>query len=257
MLNKKVSLFGLAAVMAATSANAAYSDRAFKKEVLTGLDIISARVKVDVEPDEAPGEMGLEVYQTVDAVDAAGTRLFIPTAMYLRVGGGISLGFATARATFDGHDYEANQGYFSNVGVGWNLSSYVRGEIGVQNETLRFSDLSDYAANYHTVNTMLYFDFLRRYVQTGDITYRRRFVPFMGIGAGAGWYSFDGAGGADGFVIAAPRAEIGFNVMLNQVIGLDIAYQYQLMIGNGYGWNSPLGGVDGISNLIASFRVNF
>ena len=104
---------------------------------------------------------------------------------------------------------------------------------------------------------MLYFDFARRYVQTGDITRRRHFVPFMGIGAGAGAYKFDGPGGADGFVIAAPRAVVGFNIMLTDLIGVDIMYQYQMMIGNGFGWNVRAGGVDNISNLMASFRVNF
>ena len=104
---------------------------------------------------------------------------------------------------------------------------------------------------------MLYFDFARRYVQTGDITHRRAFVPFMGLGVASGFYQFDGTNGANGFVIAAPRAVLGFNVMLNDLIGIDIMYQYQMMIGNGFGWDVRAGGVDNISNVIASFRVNF
>ena len=45
--------------------------------------------------------------------------------------------------------------------------------------------------------------------------------------------------------------------MLNDLIGIDIMYQYQMMIGNGFGWNVRAGGVDNISNVMASFRVNF
>ena len=58
-------------------------------------------------------------------------------------------------------------------------------------------------------------------------------------------------------MIAAPRATLGVNIMLNDMIGLDIMYQYQMMIGNGFGWNVRAGGVDNISNIMASFRVNF
>ena len=43
--------------------------------------------------------------------------------------------------------------------------------------------MDDKFATYRTVGGMLYFDFARRYVQMGDITYRRTFVPFMGLGA--------------------------------------------------------------------------
>ncbi len=45
--------------------------------------------------------------------------------------------------------------------------------------------------------------------------------------------------------------------MFNDLIGVDIEYQYQMMIGNGFGWDARRGGVDNISNIIASFRVNF
>ncbi len=67
----------------------------------------------------------------------------------------------------------------------------------------------------------------------------------------------DSTGGADGFVIAAPRAQVGFNIALTDLIGIDIAYQYQMMIGNGFGWDVRAGGVDNVSNVMASFRVNF
>jgi hypothetical protein len=122
----------------------------------------------------------------------------------------------------------------------------------------QFDDLtSNHRATYNTIGGMLYFDLARRYIQSGDITYRRSFVPFIGIGAGIGAYEFQGASGADGMVIAAPRATLGFNVMFNDLIGIDIAYQYQLMIGNGFGWGTSDGGASNISNLMATIRANF
>jgi hypothetical protein len=79
----------------------------------------------------------------------------------------------------------------------------------------------------------------------------------MGIGASIGTYEFQGNNGADGMVIAAPRAVLGMNIMLVDLIGVDIAYQYQMLIGNGFGWGSHDGGVDGISNIMATVRANF
>ena len=236
---------------------AGYTDAQFRREVLTGLDLIGARANATVVEDDAPGALGLEVYQTKNAVNNKDVKMFIPTSMYLRAGGGLNLGFATDKATFADKEYESSGSWTTQIGLGWNLSSYVRTEIDFQESTFEFSDLDDMQATYQTIGGMLYFDFARRYVHTGDITRRRVFVPFMGIGAGVGHYRFDGTDGADGFVIAAPRATLGFNIMLTDLIGIDVAYQYQMMIGNGFGWDVRAGGVDNISNIMASFRVNF
>ena len=254
---KSAYSIGLLLVALMPNVSNAYTDKQFRNEILTGVDIISARVNADVIPDTAPGALGADVYQTVGAVDTSDTRLFIPTTMYVRMGGGLNLGFATDQAKVGDNKYDASGGYTTQIGLGWNLSSYVRTEIDLQTMTLKFSDLDDLSANYKTAGAMLYFDFARRYVQTGDITRRRTFVPFMGIGAGFGAYDFDGANGSDGFVIAAPRASVGFNIMLNDLIGIDVMYQYQMMIGNGFGWDTRRGGVDNISNIMASLRVNF
>lgn len=253
---KKISYIGILIALITTPALAEYSDELFQAEILEGLDLVGARANVD-EPDSAPGELGLEVYQTADAGYNADIKMFIPTPMYMRAGGGLNLPFATDKAKVGDKEYSSSGSWTTQIGLGWNLSSYVRTEIDFQESTFNFSEIDDAQASYQTVGGMLYFDFARRYVQTGDITYRRRFVPFMGLGAAAGLYKFDGAGGADGFVIAAPRATLGFNVMLNDLIGIDIMYQYQMMIGNGFGWNVRAGGVDNISNIMASFRVNF
>lgn len=233
-----------------------YDDATFRAEVLEGLDLVGARANVDVA-DPAAGELGLDVYQSADAVQNEDIQLFIPTSMYMRAGGGMNLGFASDWAYVGDAKYESWNSWTTQIGLGWNLSSYVRTELDFQESTFNFDGLDNAGASYQTFGGMLYFDFARRYVQTGDITYRRTFVPFMGLGIAAGFYQFDGTGGANGFVIAAPRATVGFNVMLTDLIGIDIMYQYQMMIGNGFGWNVRAGGVDNISNIIASFRVNF
>lgn len=238
-------------------AHANYDPARFTDEVSTGLDIISAHETIDTTPTQADGELGLEVYEIADAVDTSDIRMFIPTSMYMRMGGGLNLGFATDKAQYQGQEYKASGGYTTQIGLGWNLSSYVRTELDFQQMTLKFSELDDHVAEYQTIGGTLYFDLARRYVQTGDITRRRTFVPYMGIGAAVGTYEFQGTNGADGMVIAAPRATFGFNIMLSDLIGIDIAYQYQMMIGNGYGWGGNSGGVDNISNIMASIRANF
>ena len=255
---KKIGYLGIFAVVLASPAMASYYADAFCDEITEGLDLVGARANADVLPDAAPGELGLDVYQTADAVQDEDIQLFIPTSLYMRAGGGINLGFATDQAHIADQGYTSWNSWTTQIGIGWNLSSYVRTEIDFQESTFTFDGLDDtMQASYQTMGGMLYFDFARRYVQTGDITYRRAFVPFMGLGVAAGFYQFDGTGGANGFVIAAPRAVLGFNVMLNDLIGIDIMYQYQMMIGNGFGWDVRAGGVDNISNVIASFRVNF
>lgn len=255
---KKISWVAVLAIMCGTSgAYADYDAGKFRAEVLEGLDLIGARETIDVKPVDAPGELGREVYEIAGAVNPDDMKMYIPASMYVRMGGGLNLGFATDKAQFDDQDFESSGSYTTQIGLGWNLSSYVRTEIDFQESTFKFSDLDSHQATYQTVGGMLYFDFARRYVQNGDITRRRTFVPFMGIGAGLGAYDFEGKNGADGFVIAAPRATLGFNIMFTDLIGIDIAYQYQMMIGNGFGWNVRAGGVDNISNIMATMRVNF
>lgn len=240
------------------SAYATHTNRQFRAEIAEGLDVVGAKLNADVIPDDAPGELGLEVYRTVDSVDSSNIRIFVPASMYMRAGGGLNLGFATDYAKRDHTSrYESSGSYTTQIGLGWNLSSYVRGELDWQTSVLKFHKLDNYQATYNTLGAMLYFDFARRYVMNGDITRRRHFVPFMGIGAGTGLYDFEGDGGASGYVIAAPRGVFGFNVMLNNLIGVDVYYQYQMMIGHGFGWDVRAGGVDNISNIMAAIRANF
>lgn len=255
---KKISYLGLVfGVFGVSCSYADYDDAKFMREVGRGLDLISAETTVPVIVDEAPGELGAEVYEFVGAVSDQDTQMFIPASMYMRIGGGLNLGFATDRALFQDKEYESSGSYTTQIGLGWNLSSYIRAEIDLQNTLFKFSDLDNHQATYNTIGGMLYFDFARRYVASGDITYRRTFVPYMGVGAAFGLYEFQGADGANGIVIATPRAVLGFNIMLTDLFGIDIAYQYQMMIGDGFGWNVRNGGVDNISNIMASIRMNF
>lgn len=255
---KKISYFGLGlALFGTTVADAAYSNKKFQAEVLEGLDYIGARATIDETPIVAPGELGREVYEITGAVETEEIQMYIPSTMYVRMGAGLNLGFATDKAKFEGREYESSGSYTTQIGLGWNLSSYVRTEIDFQTMTLKFSDLDNRQANYQSVGGMLYFDLARRYVQTGDVTRRRTFVPFLGVGAGVGAYEFEGTSGANGIAIIAPRAVLGANIMLTDLLGIDIAYQYQMMIGDGFGWNVRDGGVDNISNIMATIRFNF
>lgn len=255
---KKTPIFiALCGVTMSLGAAHAYNDRAFRAEVTRGLDIVAVNETLYTAADDAPGELGREVYETAGIVNPGDMKLYIPTSMYVHAGAGLNLGFATSKAEYAGKEHEGSGGWTTQIGLGWNLSSYVRADIDFQESTLKFSHLKDHQATYQTVGATLYFDLRRRYIQTGDITRRRVFVPFIGVGAGVGHYEFEGSNGADGMVIAAPRAVAGFNVAITDLIGVDIAYQYQMMIGNGFGWDVRAGGVDSISNIMASFRVNF
>ena len=256
---KKISYFTIFIILCSATHTYAsnYNDKKFKTEVATGLDIFVAPTLAETIPDDAPGELGFAVYEYAGAATDINQKVFIPTSMYMRMGGGINLDFATDSADYFGTSHKATDSYTAQIGLGWNLSSYVRTEIDFQTSTLQFQNLSDKRATYNTVGGMLYFDFARRYIQSGDITHRRTFVPFMGLGASIGTYEFQGTNGADGLVIAAPRATLGFNVMFNDLIGIDIAYQYQMMIGNGFGWGTSNGGANSISNLMATIRANF
>ena len=97
----------------------------------------------------------------------------------------------------------------------------------------------------------------RRNVHLGDITKRRTFIPYMGIGAGFGTYDYQGKDGKDGLMIAAPQVAMGVNLMLTDLIGIDIMYQYKMIVSNGFGWGAETQDVNNISNVMTSIRMNF
>jgi hypothetical protein len=45
--------------------------------------------------------------------------------------------------------------------------------------------------------------------------------------------------------------------MLTDLVGVDVAYQYQMFIGEGFGWDVRQGGVQNISDVMVSLRMNF
>lgn len=263
---KKISYFAIicAGLAVCGNADAARRGDTFRGEILNGLNTRRAVTYTQTKTVDATaasyagayGEMGQEVLYDESPAKNEDYNMFIPTTMYVRMGGGLNISGATKKARVGAEKYESSKSWNVLIGLGWNMSSYVRTEIAFQESNFGFKDLSG-AADFHTLNGMLYFDFARRYVHTGDITYRRTFVPFMGIGAGIGEYEFSGAGGAGGFLVVAPRLELGMNFMLNDMIGLDVAYQYQMNIGHGFGWNTSRSGVDNIGNVMATIRVNF
>lgn len=257
---KKISYFVGACITMAVCASvfaADYSGR-FRNEIENGLDNKNTSNYIDATSLSyvgSRGELGQEVLY--DVTPAYEYKTFNPKAMYIRIGGGLNVPGATKKARLGGETYKSHDSWNAIFGIGWNMSSYVRTELDFQESIFKFKDLNDMDAHYHTLNGMLYFDFARRYVRSGDIIRRRTFVPFMGIGAGIGAYNFSGSDGADGFLVVAPRAELGINLRFNDTIGLDVAYQYHMNIGHGFGWNTSRSGVDNIGNAMATIRINF
>lgn len=248
----------------ALCANAmANSDKQFREEIRQGLPSVATYTNVyeiDTTVAEGYGEygdLGREVFYGESQPQDFEYQIFVPTSRYLRMGGGINIAALTRHAHIGDTKHHSRDSWNFMLGMGWNLSSYVRSEFSFQNSMFKFRDVPDLTADYYNVNGMMYFDLWRRYVRSGDITYRRNFVPFIGIGAGLGLYDFSGTDGASGFMVAAPRAELGMNFMLTDLIGLDVAYQYQMIIGHGFGWQTHRIGVDNIGNVMATFRVNF
>lgn len=255
---KKISYFSLVVfALLNSAANASYDDDKFKAEIADGLDLVVAEDTAIFIQDDAPGELGREVYEIADAVNPDDTRLFIPTTHYLRMGAGINIGDASSKALYNGAKFSLSDSYSVQIGLGWNLSSYVRAELDLQMSEFTFSGLDNLQATQHTIDGMLYFDFARRYVQMGDITKRRTFVPYMGIGAGFGTFDYQGYGGKDGLMIATPQVALGINFMLTDLIGIDVMYQYKMLVSNGFGWGAETLDINNISNIMTSIRMNF
>lgn len=255
---KKISIISLffAAAVACNGANAGYDDGIFRQEIQKGVDVASAHETVDTTEDAPIGELGMDVYKTQNEMSNSGLRVFIPTTMYVRGGAGINLGFASDKAGIGTENVELSGGWNTQIGLGWNMSSYVRTEIDFQNHSYGFSGYPDARATSNSVGGTLYFDFMRRYVYTGDVIRRRTVVPFMGLGAGIGTYEFQGLNGTGGTFVA-PRGVLGLNIMMTDLIGVDLSYQYQMVIGNGFGWNIRPGGVQSLGDLMLTFRMNF
>ncbi|MCL2338723.1 MAG: hypothetical protein FWC51_02085 [Proteobacteria bacterium] len=252
----------------------------FKSEVAEGLDVTAARANAGIfAKAPAPGQLGAEVYITADAAKQNDYQIYIPPEMYVRGGGGYTLGFLSGHARSGFGTADISDGYAVIAGLGWNISSFARAEIGFQHDTLHFNGVDAWAvdpANLRAVSNagyaMWYFDLRRRFVPAGDIIRRRTIVPYIGLGVVGGEIGVDDTRaytngsppaitwmtGSDSLFVA-PRAEVGLNIMLTDFWGIDIAYQYQYYFtNNGFGWGDLPGLYrTGQSNIMASLRVNF
>jgi hypothetical protein len=228
---------------------AAFAD--FKKEVESGL----ARASNPRPETSAFGSLGRDVYNNHDN-SIKDYKLFIPTDMYVRLGGGANVPFASGRALTAEGRREISGGWNTLIGLGFDMSSYVRLELDYQGSTFGFSKSPDLSAHMEEIGGMIYFDFARRYVMNGDITTRRTFIPFMGLGLGAGGYKFDEADGIGGKFIA-PRAALGATIMFSDLLGLDIMYQQKLMINDGFGWGEKHSEFTTLGNITASIKYSF
>lgn len=273
-----------------TIATAASNDARFRKEVRDGLDI--ATWDVELTPTEYKGgALGMEVYsmsnlsqeqccansdlyccnQPMDKTGARGDdyALYIPSNMYIRAGGGFNLNFGTSRATYGPANLKAKSSgtWGMQVGLGWNISPFVRIEGDVQVRHFKFTDAPwsayDLKAKTQSAGAMAYFDFMPRYKRTGDITRPSRVVPFFGIGLSGGAVDFAdagvdpiGFGHGDRSAYVAPRATLGVSFAVNEMMNLDIAYQYEMMLLGKFGWETD-SGMKSISDVMVSLRFNF
>lgn len=252
---KKI-IFILSAVLPVLPAIAGYDDKQFKTEIINGLDIVTVQKNpAPIKPEPIHGQLSANVYGESEPIETD-YSIYIPTRMYVRGGVGLTIGKLSGTANLAG----ISGGSAVQLGMGWNLLSYVRTELGFQSQTLDFANMPNISANLNDLNATLYFDLAKRFIRTGDITIRRTFVPFLGFGIAGGNYKFDDAGtltGQSGGFIG-PRATFGFNIMLNNLMGLDIAYQYTALINGGFGWGPYAHGkTTSINNIMGTLRYNF
>jgi opacity protein-like surface antigen len=270
---KKYILYAIPFILCAQGAYAVHHPAKFKREVLDGLDIHSARHESPRE-SEAPGALGREVYQTMGAGESEDYAAYMPTSMYVRGGGGYTIGFLSGHAGSPSGAAEVRDGYSVQIGLGWNLSKIARAELDFQFNKFRFDkdtewalEPTDLSASATEIAGIVYFDLRKRYIATGDIVRRRTVVPFVGLGVGVGRFAFNNAlsdigpgiwlEGRNGTFIA-PQAAAGINFGITETLGLDLMYQYQMYVTRGFGWgpNLPNSGTS-VSNIIASLRFNF
>jgi opacity protein-like surface antigen len=239
----------------ALPAFAGYDDARVRSEIRDGLDVRVAHVIGDAPGGaDAPGQLGYEVYRTSGSMDTGDNLLFVPDKfLYVRAGGNWNIGSLSGDAHVGETAVKSDGGFGGHFGFGWNASSYVRLELDANYSKYTFAGAAN-GATMQSLGGTLYFDLARRWVRSGDITIRRTFVPYMGLGVRGGRYEFSGNGGASGNYIA-PAGIFGLNFMLTDSIGIDVAYRWQMFAGK-YGWNADSDSA-GLSDVMASVRFNF
>ena len=236
---KKISVF-FAAMFLVFAAGARYD--AFMSEAKNGLDYVEAQSRGDA----AEGELGRQIYSEKVKADY---DIFIPTDNYVRLGAIANLGFASTM------DYELGLG--GQFGFGWNFSSFIRGEFGWGHSSMRFD--GDRRTVPDSGRLTLWFDLARRNVMRGDIIYRRRIVPFIGIGGIAGYARFDNTAAALGHGNAAfgPHAALGLSFVFSDTNAIDLAVGYDLMYGKEFGWENDSTDRFGNAGISLSWRSGF
>ncbi|MDR2268604.1 MAG: hypothetical protein LBD94_00280 [Rickettsiales bacterium] len=227
------------AFFALGAANARYD--AFVSEAESGLDYIGAETRGFA----ADGELGRTVYSEKVKSDY---DLFIETTKYVRMGAGINLGFASTM------DYEL--GLAEQFGFGWNLSSFIRFEMGWNHSEMRFPA---HAADADSARLTLWFDLARRHVMQGDVVYRRRLVPFIGLGGVAGYAMFDGSTQIRGHSGAAygGHAAFGLSFVFSDTNAIDLMIGYEMLYGKSFGWGADLVKNFGNAGVTLSWRSSF
>ncbi|MDR0803730.1 MAG: outer membrane beta-barrel protein [Rickettsiales bacterium] len=250
-----LSLFTFHFSLCGFAANAVYNPERFRAEIRDGLDIVVADTDpTDRQAEFNAGELGRDVYGQYGAKEYDGLTVFVPTDAYVRGGIGLNLGAISAKID----DNELENGMTTWLGLGWDLSSYVRLEADFQARSLAFQGADVGGGHARELAGNLYFDLARRFVRTGDLTVRRTFVPYIGFGFGVGDFLFDDVGGVDGghggFI--APRGMVGFNVALTSLFSIDLSCQYSLVVAKNYGWGDDRA-THGLSDIRASVRFAF
>jgi hypothetical protein len=226
---KRAALFFIA-LLATLPANAKKYD-AFTAEAKKGLDYVAVKYK----GDSADGDLGRTVYTEKVREDY---DIFIPTTNYVRLGVAANIGLVSTSLVLNGEDKKYDFGLAENLGIGWNLYSFIRTEIDWGHSYVRYDGGS---ANFDMLRTRIYFDLMRRYVLSGDVYYRRRIVPYIGVGGGAGWADFGNSGNGQGHDSLAygGNAELGISFAFSDTNAIDLAAGYEYLFGSGFGWISP------------------
>lgn len=245
-----------------------YNDYMFKKEIRDGLGIYGTynsdgtsiygkedsdnseygEKKNKITKENIPdGDLGAEVYTEKNKIDTF--AIHIPTSMYIKSGIGTDLKIVSDKTIyFD--DLDNNEFYYSIVpviGLGFNLSSFVRTEINLEaNRTYFKNSLYSYS---HEIEANLQFDLIKRYFKTGDVIRRNHFIPFIGGGGSLGAYTFEQKELSGYFI--SPEIIGGINIVLTNLLSMDIAYKHQfyLTLNNKKIINN--------GNLSLSFRMSF
>lgn len=205
---------------------------AFTSEVSRGLDHVS----IDSSGEASAGELGRTVYTSKVESDM---DVFIPTTAYIRLGAGANVWVGGPGFEVDGGaDIDYDWGLVQNFAFGWNLSSVFRTELGWTHSDMRFADAT---ATVDTGRLTLFIDLARRNRMYGDVMYRRRLVPFIGFGGGAGYADFEDLlgikQGKSGLVYGG-HASLGVTFAFSDTNAVDLMINYEMMFADNYvGWH--------------------